>query len=214
MSRYVDLQVTTNFSFLRGGSAADELVFMAKQLGHAAIAVTDRNTFAGIVRMYDAAKEIGGIRLIVGVRIDLTDAPSVLVYPTDREAYARLTKLLTFGKRRAEKGKCILTRADLLAHAQGQMAIALPDGSADFAAHLQILKEAFGERLSLGAHFLYEGDDADRLARIAALPMISTIAGLPQANALSSALRISAGFSTRKPAQPIEFATLARFTSF
>ena len=166
---YVDLQVTTNFTFLRGGSAADELVFMAKQLGHSAIAITDRNTFAGIVRMYDAVKEIGGIRLIVGVRVDLTDAPSVLVYPTDREAYARLTKMLTLGKRRAPKGKCILTRADLLAHADGQMAIALPDESADFAAHLQGLKQTFGKRLSLGAHHLYEGDDADRLARLAAL---------------------------------------------
>ncbi len=166
---YVDLQVTTNFSFLRGGSGADELVFMAKQLGHAAITVTDRNTFAGIVRMFDAVKEIGDIRMIVGLRVDLTDAPSVLVYPTDREAYARLTKMLTLGKRRAEKGKCILTRADLLAHAQGQMAIALPDEGADFTAHLQTLKQTFGERLSLGAHYLYEGDDADRLARLAAL---------------------------------------------
>src|SRR5258707_2794 len=99
MTTYIDLQVTTNFSFLRGASSAEELVLMAKQLGHTTIAVTDRNTFAGIVRMYDAVNEAGGMKLIVGVHLDLTDAPSVLVYPTDREAYARLTRLLTLGKR-------------------------------------------------------------------------------------------------------------------
>jgi error-prone DNA polymerase len=172
---YRDLQVTTNFSFLRGASAAEELVLTAKALGHDAIAVTDRNTLAGAVRMHDAAKT-AGLRLIVGARIDLADAPSVLIYPTDREAYARLTRLLTLGKRRAEKGQCLLARADLLAHAEGQMAIALPGAGADFAAHLRGLAQAFGERLSLGAHHLYAGDDAARLARLAA---VSAETGVP-----------------------------------
>src|SRR5262249_39752078 len=143
---------------------------MAKELGHTAIAVTDRNTFAGIVRMYDAINEKGeGMRLIVGVRIDLADAPSVLLYPTDREAYARLTLLLTLGKRRAEKGKCLLKRADLAAYAEGQMAIAVPDDNPVFEEHLRVLKQTFGKRLSLGMQNLYAGDDAARLAHLAAL---------------------------------------------
>ena len=48
--RYAELQVTTNFSFLRGAAHPDELVVTAAALGHAAIAITDRNSLAGIVR--------------------------------------------------------------------------------------------------------------------------------------------------------------------
>ncbi len=167
---YIDLQVTTNFSFLRGASSAEELVIMARDLGHTAIAVTDRNTFAGIVRMYDALNEHAKqMKLIIGLRVDLIDAPSVLLYPTDREAYARLTLLLTAGKRRAPKGQCLLTRADLKAAALGQMAIALPDEGAGLEAHLVALKAMFGDRLSLGMHCAYAGDDAARLAELAAL---------------------------------------------
>ena len=64
--RYAELDVTTNFSFLRGGSHAEELVATAKALGLAAIAVTDRNTLAGVVRAHLAAREVGGIKFIVG----------------------------------------------------------------------------------------------------------------------------------------------------
>ena len=39
---YAELQVTTNFSFLRGASHADELVGQAKALRLAAIGVADR----------------------------------------------------------------------------------------------------------------------------------------------------------------------------
>jgi len=74
MTRYAELDVTTNFSFLRGGSHAEELVATARALGLAAIAVTDRNTLAGAVRAHIAAKE-AGIKFILGVRLDLQDAP-------------------------------------------------------------------------------------------------------------------------------------------
>jgi len=72
MPDYAELQVTTNFSFLRGGSHPHELVERAAALGLAAVAVTDRNSFAGIVRAHQAAKEVG-IRLVVGCRLDLAD---------------------------------------------------------------------------------------------------------------------------------------------
>ncbi len=67
---YAELQVTSNFSFLRGASHPDELVMTAAALGHRAIAITDRNSLAGIVRAHHAAKEVG-MRLVVGCRLDL-----------------------------------------------------------------------------------------------------------------------------------------------
>ena len=123
--RYAELQVTTNFSFLRGASHPDELVLTAAALGHQAIAITDRNSFAGIVRAHHAAKEVG-IRLVVGCRLDLRDGTSLLAYPTDRAAYGRLTRLLTLGKRRAPKGECHLDYADVVAHGDGQIVVVLP----------------------------------------------------------------------------------------
>ena len=126
MTRYAELDVTTNFSFLRGGSHAEELVATAKALQLAAIAVTDRNTLAGVVRAHLAAREVGGIKFIVGARLDLEDAPSLLAFPRDRAAYGRLCRLLTLGQRRAEKGQCTLFLDDVAAHAEGLIVIALP----------------------------------------------------------------------------------------
>ena len=167
---YAELQVTSNFSFLRGASHPEELALSAAALGHAAIAVTDRNTLAGVVRAHAAAKK-AGIRLVVGARLDFTDAPSLLCYPTDRAAYGRLAQLLTLGKRRAEKGQCKLALADLFAYGEGQILLALPAEPPDrgFAEHLRLLQRQFGDRLYLVAQHLYRGDDAKRLVRLGAL---------------------------------------------
>lgn len=122
---YAELQVTSNFSFLTGGSHAEELIAQAKALGLTALAITDRNTLAGVVRAHVAAKQVG-LRLVVGARIDLVDGNSVLCLPTDRAAYGRLCRLLSLGQRRGEKGQCQLDLPDLTAHAEGQILIALP----------------------------------------------------------------------------------------
>ena len=127
---YAELQVTTNFSFLRGASHGEELVAQAKALGLAALAVTDRNTLAGVVRAHTAAKEVG-LKLIVGARLDLEDAPSLLCLPRDRKAYGRLSRLLSVGQRRAQKGKCTLFLDDVAQHAEGQIFIALAPGDWD-----------------------------------------------------------------------------------
>src|SRR5690349_11776339 len=103
-TRYTELEVTTNFSFLRGASHPEELVEQAAKYGYKEIAITDRNTFAGIVRGHVAAKK-AGIRLIPACRLDLLDGPSLLAYPTTVKAYARISALLTSGNLRAEKGK-------------------------------------------------------------------------------------------------------------
>ena len=84
---YVELQVTSQFSFLRGASSAEELFATAALMGMQTLAATDRNSLAGIVRAHVAAKETG-VRLIVGCRLDLTCGISLLVYPTDRPASA------------------------------------------------------------------------------------------------------------------------------
>src|SRR5215213_8635529 len=99
---YAELDVTTNFSFLRGASHPDELVFRAAELGYRAIAVTDRNSLAGVVRAHDATRQVieqGGVppRLVIGARLTFADGPDVLAYPTDRAAYGRLCRLLTLG---------------------------------------------------------------------------------------------------------------------
>jgi error-prone DNA polymerase len=175
--RYAELQATSNFSFLRGGSHPDELVAAAALLGHDAIALTDRNTLAGIVRAHKAAKE-AALRFVVGVRLDLVDAPSLLCYPTDRAAYARFCRLLTLGKRRAGKGECRLAYGDVAAFGEGQIVVALPpeDSGADFAAWLRRVAGDFGDRGHLAAQHLYRGDDAKRMHRLAGLAQAS---GLP-----------------------------------
>jgi hypothetical protein len=79
---YAELQITSNYSFLRGGSHIEELCAQAKLLGLPAIGITDRNTLAGIVRAHQRAEEVG-IRLVIGCRLVLRDGLSVLVYPID-----------------------------------------------------------------------------------------------------------------------------------
>ena len=52
--RYVELHCKTNFSFLEGASHADELVAQAVELEYHGLAITDRNTLAGVVRAHGA----------------------------------------------------------------------------------------------------------------------------------------------------------------
>jgi DNA polymerase III alpha subunit len=125
---YAELQVTTHFSFLRGASSPAELFEQARLLGITALGIVDRNSLAGIVRAYEASRETG-VRLIVGCRLDLVDGTSVLVYPTDRRAYSRLCRLLSIGKSRGGKGKCLLTWDDVAAWNGGLLAILLGGGT-------------------------------------------------------------------------------------
>ena len=59
---YAELCVTSNFTFLTGASHPEELVLRAAELGLAAIAVTDRNSLAGVVRAWSALKCLRGER--------------------------------------------------------------------------------------------------------------------------------------------------------
>lgn len=115
---YAELHCRTNYSFLEGASHADELAARAVELGLKALAVTDRNSLAGIVRAHVATKE-GGLKLLVGAEIVPLDGPSVVLLATDRPAYGRLSRLITTGRRRAPKGECRLTMTDVADHAEG-----------------------------------------------------------------------------------------------
>ncbi|RYZ52999.1 MAG: DNA polymerase III subunit alpha, partial [Sphingobacteriales bacterium] len=184
---YTELQVTTNFSFLRGASHADELVEQAAAYGYTAIAITDRNTLAGIVRAHAAAKKLN-IRLIVGCRLDLLDGPSLLAYPTTLKAYSWLCNLLTTGNLRAEKGECHLYKTDVFKQPGEMKFIILPPAVLNehfefdpaFKISLQEYKNALGNHLYLASSRSYNGDDAKQLHRLAQLsseiqvPMVAT----------------------------------------
>jgi error-prone DNA polymerase len=179
---YAELQVTTNFSFLHGGSHAEELVAQAKHLGLSALAVTDRNTLAGVVRAHLAGKDMG-LKIIVGCRLDLQDGTSLLCYPKDRSAYGRLCSLLTLGQLRAEKGKCSLALEDVIQHRQGMIFILVPpQGFPDdrFAEELHSVRSRLDAPLHLAATMLYSGRDRARLNRLASLaracrtPLVAT----------------------------------------
>lgn len=173
---YSELQVTTNFSFLRGASHPEEMVEQAAAYGYREIAITDRNTLAGIVRAYAAARD-KDIRVITGCRLDLLDGPSLLAYPTDKAAYGRLSALLTAGNLRTEKGKCDLYKKDVYQHAKGLKFIVVPPATLTPAftfepAFLQALKEyreALGTDLYLAASRSYLGDDGKKIYRLAQL---------------------------------------------
>jgi error-prone DNA polymerase len=126
--QYAELQVTSNFSFLRGASHPAELIEAAAALGYSAIAITDRNTFAGIVRAHTAAKK-AGIRFIPACRIDLMDGTPLLAYPTNKAAYSSLSNLLSKGNLRTEKGKCQLYKSDLPEYIRDTKLIIVPPDS-------------------------------------------------------------------------------------
>jgi error-prone DNA polymerase len=172
---YAELAVTTNFSFLRGASHPEELIACAKRLGLCGIGIADRNSVAGVVRAHMAANE-ARVRLAVGARLVFADGtPDILGFPRDRAAWGRLTRLLSRGKLRAQKGDCILCVADLQDFIAGLNLIVMAPPRIDAAALQKLLvrlKEAAPEqsgeqRIWLAAGMLYRGDDTRRSARLA-----------------------------------------------
>ncbi|MYA42780.1 MAG: error-prone DNA polymerase, partial [Gemmatimonadetes bacterium] len=183
MNAYAELQVTSNFSFLRGASHPEEMVERAAELGHRALALTDRNTLAGVVRAHEAALRIG-LHFIPGARLDVQDGPSLLCLPTTRHGYGALSRLITTGRRRAPKGECMLTREDVAAAADptGHVFIAVPPVTPgdDFADDLAWYRDRLAAPLHLAATHYHRGDDDRRLARLADLaethgvPLVAT----------------------------------------
>ncbi len=175
MPRYVELQVTSHFSFLRGSSSPEELFAAASLLGHTALGMADWGSVAGVVRGWDGQKTTG-VRMIAGARIACTDGRALLLYPTDRPAWSRLTRLLTLGKARGGKGKCILDWSNVADHAEGLVAILVPDlADKVTAGHLADLRRVFGPSGYLALSLRRRPEDAARLHALDALAREATV---------------------------------------
>jgi error-prone DNA polymerase len=179
---YAEIGITTNFSFLCGGSHPQDYLHQASELGLSAIGIADRNTLAGIVRAYSELDNPDikyKPKLLVGARLVFAcGTPDILAYPRDRAAYGRLCQLLTRGKRDADKGECHLRLADLLEFSEGQLLVlVLPHRfDADAAAKLLTqLQRSRAEGVWLSASLLYRGDDRRRLARLAHLAQAARV---------------------------------------
>lgn len=123
--QYVELHCKSNFSFLSGASHPDELVERASELGYRGLALTDESSVAGVVRGYAAAKDLG-MQYIVGTEVHLTDAPSMVLWPTDRAAYGQMCRLISRGRMRTEKGACQLAWQDVVEFSSGLIAGLIP----------------------------------------------------------------------------------------
>jgi len=184
---YAELVTTSNFSFLRGGSHADELVYQAAGLGLAGLGSCDRNSFAGVVRGHVAMRDLKPLapdfRYVVGVRLVFADGtPDIIAYPTDRDAYGRLCALLTLGNRRAPKGDCLLNFVDLADYVEGVLFILQVDELRFEACEppLWALADLAPGRVWLAGWCNFKGIDGARLGRLADLaersgvPLIAT----------------------------------------
>ncbi|MBL8797941.1 MAG: error-prone DNA polymerase, partial [Planctomycetia bacterium] len=163
-ARYAELHCRTNYSFLEGASHPEELVQRAAELGYAALAITDRESLAGVVRAHVAARA-SGLKLLIGAELAPTDAGAVVLLALERGGYAQLSRLLTRGRRAAPKGECVLCFDDLAGHAEGLLACVLP-GPAVSAAGLARYREVFGDRCYVLAELHRGPDDRRRLQHL------------------------------------------------
>ncbi|MDO6416468.1 error-prone DNA polymerase [Sphingomonas sp. BIUV-7] len=138
---FVELVSASHFSFLHGASPGGDLVGTALDLGYPGLGLADRNTVAGVVRAWKALKDarddakkaglsLQPFRLATGARLVFADGtPDIVAYPEHRRGWGRLTRLLSTGNLRSDKGDCLLTIEDLLAYSEGLLLIVLPESS-------------------------------------------------------------------------------------
>lgn len=187
MTSYVELHAKSNFSFLEGASHAHELVEQAASMGYAGLAITDRNSLAGVVRGHTAARD-AGFPYYVGCELNFTDFPSLLVWPMNRAGYGALCRLLTLGRGRAEKGSCQLHRDDLGLISENNIVGWIPGVSpatntdpaspatTAWLSQATFLRESFRDRCYLVSHLHRGVDDQSAIEQFAAL---SRSTGLP-----------------------------------
>ncbi|MEL6112843.1 MAG: error-prone DNA polymerase [Pseudomonadota bacterium] len=170
MTAYAELVTATNFSFLRGGSHAEEVMVRAAELGVYAVGIADVNTLAGVVRAHVAAKE-HGVRLLVGARLVPLDGPDLICYPRDRAAYGALSRLLSAGKCAAPKGECHIRMDEIIDQLTDHYFILIPPDKPDeaFIKTAQHLARHLSSPLFLGMRAGFCGQNREHLARMAAL---------------------------------------------
>ena len=172
---FVELGLTTCFSFLRGASDAVDFATTAWALGYDQIGCADLNSFAGVVRMYSEAKTTG-LRALTGVRIALVTGQVFLAYPQDRAAYGRLCALVSKGRMHdpdgtwQAKGVCDLTLDDVAAHTKDVILIAVPPRAlSKFAKGLPRLIRTLPALRYIAAGYHYRGNDVARINQLDAL---------------------------------------------
>jgi error-prone DNA polymerase len=176
---FVELKCKSNFSFLRGASDARDYIARASELGIPAIGITDVNGVYGLPRAFEATRSFPQVKLICGAELKLEGHPPLTLIAPDRESYGVLCRLLSAAHADKPKGAAILTFAELLGQLERkQSLIALPDLSEK--TNLALLKEAFGDRLSLPLCRYLDGLDdgrtrlAHELSRRYGIPIVAT----------------------------------------
>src|SRR5437763_13051736 len=166
LPEYAELHCLSNFTFLRGAAHPHELVEQADALGYAALAITDECSVAGVVRAHMAAKH-RRLKLVIGSEFRLECGLTLVVLAIDRRGYGRLCRLITRGRRAADKGRYSLTRADLEAASLSQCYILWVPAAQPSPSELRWLAERFPGRLRIAVELLREGGDRERLAALA-----------------------------------------------
>ncbi len=164
---YAELCCLSNYSFLRGASHPEELVERAHALGYNALALTDECSVSGVVRAYQQAK-LCNLPLIVGSEFHLSDGLHVVLLATNRAGYAQLCRLITRGRRHADKGQYFLTREDLARSVDACLVLLLPTAHLD-ETNVAWLRQHCKDRLWLAVTLLRDGRDRQRLRRSAHL---------------------------------------------
>ncbi|MFL1463753.1 error-prone DNA polymerase [Roseococcus sp. DSY-14] len=179
----VELQAITNFSFLRGASHPGEMFAAARALGIGALAITDWNTVAGLVRAWDAARQTG-VRLIPGCRVELRCGTALLLYPTDLPAWSRLTRLLSLARSRGGHRDFDLGWEDVAAQAEGMVAALLPETARDLHEALARGRDSFRDRAHLVLTARRQPGNAARLHALAAAARAARVATLATGDVL------------------------------
>ncbi|HET7675858.1 MAG TPA: error-prone DNA polymerase [Gammaproteobacteria bacterium] len=166
---YAELHALSNFSFLRGASHPHELVERAAALGYTALALTDECSVAGLVRAHVAARD-KNLHLIAGSEFTLADGTKLVLLAESRQGYAALCTLITRARRRGEKGRYSIDRADFAGGLPGCLVLWMPDARRRETWHETgaWIKEAFHDRAWIAIELLLTGSDAQRLDDIAA----------------------------------------------
>ena len=179
VAAYAELRCVTNFSFQVGASHADELVDRAWWLGYRALAITDINTLAGVVRAHVHART-RAFKLLIGAEITMEDWPvPVVLWSSNRQSYGQLCRLLTMGRGRSKKGECRLRWRDLAAWSDGLLAgVPLAEllNHDDAASRLHQAADQFGDRLYGLADLHFGANDRLRLEQMVSL---ADDAGIP-----------------------------------
>ncbi len=196
---YAELHCISNFSFLRGASHPEELVDRARELGYAALAITDECSLAGVVRAHLQAR-LQGFPLLIGAEFSLRDCmgtasvsrsgqppqtnetvPKLVLIARHRNGYGRLSELISTARARAPKGHYQLLPADLDDGVPGCTALLVPAQGVithqpGLASLANLVRERFADRAWLAVELLAHGHDSARLEQLRALGRAS---GLP-----------------------------------